>query len=116
MMTQPIQKFKNLSSETTPAGGNAYADTVGGKVALWMGTKFKHLVETVRADFRLRAAEAQLYRMSDRELADFGLARIDIPFAVRRTAMNETVEGETPRIAGGAGAIQAANQNLRRAA
>ena len=26
-MTQPIQMFENLTSETTPAGGNAYVKT-----------------------------------------------------------------------------------------
>ena len=28
----------------------------------------------MKADFKLRAAEAQLYRMSDRELSDLGLS------------------------------------------
>ena len=46
----------------------------------------------IKADFKLRAAEAQLLRMSDRELADLGLSRGDITFAVR-----EAAEGVTPQ-------------------
>ena len=36
---------------------------------LWLRRQCRRLVEAVRTDFRLRAAEAQLHRMSDRELA-----------------------------------------------
>ena len=140
MITQPIQKFENLTSETTPAGGNALANvgfshedrrliemnaryaraaTVADKVSdavLWVGAQFKRLVESVRADFRLRAAEAQLHRMTDRELADLGLSRTDIPFAIRAAATDAMVAGEAPLIAAASGARAAANQNLRQAA
>jgi uncharacterized protein YjiS (DUF1127 family) len=138
MMTQPIQTLQNLTSETTPAGGNALAkiglshehrrmiemDARYGRAAaiadalsnaiLWVGVQYKRLAEAVKADFRLRAAESQLFRMSDRELADLGLSRADIPFAVRRAA-DEAVTGETPVIAGAA-AGKPANQNLRHVA
>jgi uncharacterized protein YjiS (DUF1127 family) len=139
MMTQPIQTFKNLTSETTPAGGNASkigfshedrrevemdarharAAVVGGGISgavLWAWAQIKRVVAAVRADFQLRAAEAQLFRMTDRELADLGLCRADIPFAIRKAAASETATGETPLIAGATGAVAAANQNLRRAA
>ena len=59
----------------------------------------------------LRAAEAQLHRMTDRELSDLGLCRADISFAVR-----EAAEGIVPQIDGVTGLVVAANQNLRRAA
>jgi uncharacterized protein YjiS (DUF1127 family) len=108
MMTQPIQTFQNLTSETTPAGGNTNTKT---GFAAWIRAPFKRLVESVKADFRLRAAEAELFRMSDRELADVGLSRGDIPFAVRRGA--ETVAGDAPAIGRATAAAQAANENLR---
>lgn len=108
MMTQPIQTFENLTSETTPAGGNAITKT---GFTAWIGSPFKWLVESVKADFRLRAAEAELFRMSDRELADVGLARADIPFAVRHNVAE--VAGETPSIGRTTAAAQAANENLR---
>jgi len=140
MLTQPIQRFENLTSETTPAGGNALAKigfshedrrliemnaryaraaTVADQISdaiLWVQAQFKRLVDAVRTDFRLRAAETQLYRMTDRELADVGLSRTDIPFAIRATATDGTVAGEAPLIAAVSGAQVAANQNLRRAA
>ncbi len=96
MMTQPIQKFQSLTSETSPAGGNNN---------LW-----KRLVARIKAHMALRRAEAQLYRMSDRELADLGLCRSDIPFAIRE------VSGLAPVIDGVAGVAEVANQNLRHAA
>jgi uncharacterized protein YjiS (DUF1127 family) len=136
MMTQPIQNFENLTSET-PAGGNALsktgfshetrrlieadarytratviADEVTDAVS-WVRAQVKRLIARVRADFRLRTAEAQLFRMSDRELADLGLCRSDIPYAVREAAADEAAAGETPLIAA-ADATQPANQNLRR--
>jgi hypothetical protein len=140
MITQPIQRFENLTSETTPAGGNALAKigfshedrrliemnaryaraaTVADKVSdaiLWIGAQFKRFLDAARGDFRLRAAEAQLYRMTDRELADVGLSRADIPFAVRAGTADETVIGEVPLVAVAAGAGAAANQHLRHAA
>ena len=50
------------------------------------------LVGGIKADLKLRAAEAQLHRMSDRELSDLGLCRADITFAVR-----EAAEGVAPQ-------------------
>jgi uncharacterized protein YjiS (DUF1127 family) len=133
MMTQPIRTFKDLSSETAPAGGNVKVETsfedrrtfelrartaraqlvADGLVdaLLWVGRQWRRLVEGVKADIRLRAAESELYRMSDRELADLGLSRTDIPFAVR-----EAAHGIAPDVNGFDAALHAANQNLRRAA
>lgn len=139
-MTQPLQMFENLPSETTPAGGNALAkigfsahdrrliemdaryaraaliaDAVSNSV-VWLTAQYKRLVAAAKADFRLRAAEAQLFRMSDRDLADLGLCRADIPFAVREAAAQEAAAGETPLIATAGAASPAANQNLRHVA
>jgi uncharacterized protein YjiS (DUF1127 family) len=130
MMTQPIQTFRDLSSETADgtgygAYGFAHADRRRLErearyaraifmidAALWVGRLLKRAVAAVKADFRLRAAEAQLYRMSDRELSDLGLCRADIPFAVRETA----AEGVMPQFDVVAGHATPANQNVRRAA
>ena len=135
MMTQPIQMFENLTSETTPAGRKddvkagftladrhmielraryARAEFVAnalGDGLLWIGRTYGRLVAGIKADLKLRAAEAQLFRMSDRELADLGLARGDIQFAVR-----EAAEGLAPQIDGFTGNTVAVNQNLHRAA
>jgi uncharacterized protein YjiS (DUF1127 family) len=133
MMTQPIRTFQNMTSEATPAGGNtqftmsfedrqrlevraryARAELVADGLVdaiLWLRRQWRRVVEAVRTDFQLRAAEAQLHRMSDRELADLGLARSDIPFAVR-----QAVHGVIPQIEGYTEATAAANQNWRRAA
>lgn len=135
MMTQPIQKFENLTSETTPAGGNAltkigfsredrrlierqarYARAAFVADAfvdglLWAGRQVNRLTAAFKADFKLRTAEAQLYRMSDRELADLGLCRAEIPFAVR-----EHAEGVMPQYEAALAHATAANQNVRRAA
>jgi len=135
MMTQPIRTFENLTSETAPAGGNditkigftfddrrlielraryARAEMLAnsiGDLILWTRRQYNRLVGAVKADLKLRAAEAQLYRMTDRELADLGLCRADIAFAVR-----EAAEGVVPQIDGVTGHVTAANQNLRRAA
>jgi uncharacterized protein YjiS (DUF1127 family) len=135
MMTQPIRTFKDLTSETAPAGGNdftkhnlSYQDrrlleqnaryaraelmaNALGDTALWLGRQWRRLVAGIKADFKLRAAEAQLFRMSDRELADIGLCRGDITFAVREVAY-----GVSPEIEGAGASLSAANQNLRRAA
>lgn len=135
MMTQPIQMFESLTSETTPAGRNdmakvgfsvadrqmielraryARAEFVAnaiGDALLWLGRRWDRLVAGVKADFKLRAAEAQLLRMTDRELADLGLARGDIQFAVR-----EAAEGVAPRFDTVTASMVAANQNLHRAA
>ena len=135
MMTQPIQMFENLTSETSPAGGNdiakttlsfeerrilelraryARAEMVANGLAdalLWLGRQFNRFVAAIRTDFKLRAAEAQLFRMSDRELADIGLCRGDIHFAIREPA----AEGIAPEVAH-ARSAPAANENLRRVA
>jgi hypothetical protein len=135
MMTQPIRTFKDLTSETAPAGGNdltkqnlSYQDrrlleqnaryaraellaNALGDTVLWLGRQWHRLVAGIKADFKLRAAEAQLFRMSDRELADIGLCRGDITFAVR-----EVAHGVAPDIDGVGAQLTAANQNLRRAA
>jgi uncharacterized protein YjiS (DUF1127 family) len=134
MMTQPIQMFESLTSETTPAGRKeiAMAGTFEdrrllelraryaraefmanslGDALLWVGRQYNRLVAGIKADLKLRAAEAQLLRMTDRELADLGLARGDIQFAVR-----EAAEGVAPRFDTVTGGMIAANQNLHRAA
>ncbi len=133
MMTQPIRTFKDLTSETAPAGGNtkinlsfddrrllemraryARAELLAnglGDAILWVGRQWRRLVDGIKADFKLRAAEAQLLRMSDRDLADLGLSRSDIPFAVR-----EVAHGVSPELDGFREQPAPANQNLRRAA
>ena len=135
MMTQPIRTFEDLTSETAPAGGNdltkhnlSYQDrrlleqnaryaraellaNALGDAALWLGRQWRRLVAGIKADFKLRAAEAQLLRMSDRELADIGLYRGDIAFAIR-----EVPHGVAPDIGDTTDHGVAANQNLRRAA
>ena len=135
MMTQPIRTFKDLTSETAPAGGNAnskitvtlddrrlielraryaraewLANALGGAI-LWVGRQYDRAVGGIKADLKLRAAEAQLHRMSDRELSDLGLCRADITFAIR-----EAAEGVTPQFERAGQRVPAANQNLRRAA
>ncbi len=133
MMTQPIRTFKDLTSETAPAGGNtklnlsfddrrllemrarhARAELIADVLTdtiLWVGRQWRRLIDGIKADFKLRAAEAQLLRMSDRELADLGLSRSDIPFAVR-----EVAHGVSPEIGGVTEQPAPANQNWRRAA
>ena len=118
MMTQPIRTFEDLTSETAPAGGNditkhslsfddrrllemraryARAELMAnslGDVLLWLGRQYGRLIAGIKADFKLRAAEGQLFRMSDRELADIGLCRSDIPFAVREAAVGVSPQFE----------------------
>jgi hypothetical protein len=135
MMTQPIRTFKDLTSETAPAGGNAnskfgltiddrrlielrarfaraemLANGIGDAI-LWVGRQYDRLTAGIKADLKLRAAEAQLHRMTDRELSDLGLCRADINFAIR-----EAAEGVTPAFDQVAAPVTPANQNLRRAA
>ena len=131
MMTQPIQSFQKLTSET--AGGNADTGYAVGfahadqrrlerearfaravfliDAGLWAARLIKRAVAAMRTDFKVRAAEAQLYRMSDRELSDLGLTRADIPFAVREPAV-----GVMPQVDAFTGYATPANQNVRRAA
>jgi uncharacterized protein YjiS (DUF1127 family) len=135
MMTQPIRTFKDLTSETAPAGGNdiarfnltfddrrllelraryARAEAMAnglGDAILWLRRQFGRLTRGIKADLKLRAAESQLFRMTDRELADIGLCRSDIPFAVR-----EVPHGIGPQFDTVSEPVTAANQNLRRAA
>ena len=135
MMTQPIQVFENLTSETSPAGGNALtkmgfsfddrrlierearfarAAAVAEIVTdalVWTRRQVNRLVTGIKADVKLRKAEDQLFRMSDRELADLGLSRADIHLAVR-----ETIEGVMPQFDAVGGHVTPANQNVRRAA
>ena len=134
MMTQPIQMFESLTSETSPAGGNvtkttlsfeerrmlelraryARAQMLGDGLAdglVWLGRQVKRLIAAIKTDFKLRTAESQLFRMSDRELADIGLCRAEIPFAVRDTA-----QGVMPEIDHVTHSALPANQNLRRVA
>lgn len=135
MMTRPIHYFDSLTSETTPAGGNMFgkmefsaderrllearvryarAEMVANVLAdglVWLGKQWNRATAALKADLKLRAAEAQLFRMSDRELADLGLSRADIPFAVRQAA------GLTPAFDAATGTTVApANENLRHAA
>jgi uncharacterized protein YjiS (DUF1127 family) len=133
MMTQPIQKFQKLTSEVS-AGGNdltklgfsfddrrlierrahyARAALVADGLTdalLWVSRQAKRAWAAVKADYRLRAAEAQLFGMSDRELSDLGLSRAEIPFAVREAQ----VEGVMPVIdAAHAAEVATANRNER---
>ena len=133
MMTRPIDLFDSLTSETTPAGGNmtkmdfsfderrlleararyALAEMVANLLTdalVWVGKQYQSLLAAVKADLKLRTAEGQLFRMSDRELSDLGLCRADIPFAVREAA------GIVPAFDAATGTIAASNENLRRAA
>lgn len=133
MMTQPIRTLNNLSSETSPAGGNdiakfslsfeerrlldlraryARAELAAnalGDMILWLRRTFGRLTAGIRENHKLRAAETQLHRMTDRELADLGLCRADIAFAVRET------QGFRPQF-DVADPVTSANQEWRRAA
>jgi uncharacterized protein YjiS (DUF1127 family) len=78
---------------------------------LWIGAQFHRLGAWLKAGQRLRVAERQLMSMDDRMLADLGLTRGDVRFAVRRAA-----EGDAPQFDEVTGYVAPANQNLRRAA
>jgi Domain of unknown function (DUF1127) len=130
MMTQPIVIFKDLTSETARAGGNVaktgfshvdrarlelnaryarsqmIADLLTDAI-VWVAGQFQRSTAALKANFKLRAAEAQLYRMSDRELADLGLCRADIPYAVREAAS----EGVSPEFVTHTAPVVAANRN-----
>ena len=133
MMTQPIRTLNNLTSETSPAGGNdiskfslsfeerrllylraryARAEVLGnalGDMILWLRRTFGRLTAGIKENYKLRAAETQLNRMTDRELADLGLCRADIAFAVRET------KGFRPQF-DVADPVTSTNQDWRRAA
>jgi uncharacterized protein YjiS (DUF1127 family) len=131
MMTQPIAQFQVLSTESQPTTTKmvqpklalsfeerqtlemraryARAEmtaTVLVDGLLWVTAKIKAAIAWFKADMKLRAAEAQLFRMSDRELADLGLTRAEIPFAV-----NAAAEGLVPEIKTAAEPAVAANRN-----
>jgi uncharacterized protein YjiS (DUF1127 family) len=109
MMTQPIRTFKDLTSETAPAGGN---DLTKHNLSYQDRRLLEQSARYARAELLANAlGEAQLFRMSDRELADIGLCRGDITFAVR-----EVAHGVAPEIDGEMRPVSAANQNMRRAA
>ncbi|MBV8392262.1 MAG: DUF1127 domain-containing protein [Alphaproteobacteria bacterium] len=79
---------------------------------LWAHGLITKAAAGLKANFRLRAAEAQLFRMSDRELADLGLCRSEIPFAVREAAAAEQAAvGETPLFKSEEAPYVPANQN-----
>jgi uncharacterized protein YjiS (DUF1127 family) len=131
MMTQPIRMFETLASESTTgkfvapklalsyeehrrleararyARAEAVSEAIV-NVGFWIAGKFKALAAAWKADMALRASEDQLRRMSDRELADLGLNRSEIEFAVRDFA-----EGVVPSIEAPTTLAAAANQNLR---
>ena len=115
MITRQYYLMDSLTSESTTAGGNAVEQNVSnnerhllemrarrarasqvggllGNAVAWLTSRFNRLVAAIKEDIKLRTAEAQLYRMSDRELSDLGLCRADIPFAVR----DVKVEGVMP--------------------
>lgn len=54
-----------------------------GKALQQEAVRHQSLLERFRAWRALRAAETELYAFSDRDLADIGLRRQDIPAAVR---------------------------------
>lgn len=119
MMTQPIHALtkRSFTSEDVRLFERrarylraAMLACVLTDAVLWVRRQVRRFTAVVKADFKLRAAEAQLHRMSDRELADFGLCRANISFAVREAV------GETPQFDAATGEVIAANQNLRRAA
>ena len=134
MMTQPIRTLETLTSEQVAAkfaqpklalsfdehrrieARARYARAEAVSVAIvdagfWLASKAKALIAWIRLDMQLRATEDQLRRMTDRELADLGLTRSDIEFAVRSYA-----EGVAPTIEAPSQSVAAANQNLRNAA
>jgi uncharacterized protein YjiS (DUF1127 family) len=136
MMTQPIEKFQKLTTEVS-AGGNdltklgfsfddrrlierraryARAAVVADSLTeamLWLGRQARRVVDAIKADYKLRAAEAQLLRMSDRELADLGLSRAEIPFAVREAQVEGVVPTFDVAQAAHEAAVSAANRNER---
>ena len=134
MMTQPIRTFETLASEPTTgtfaapklalsfderrrleararyARAEAFSEAIV-NAGFWLVGRVKALVAAYKADMATRASEDQLRRMSDRELADIGLSRSDIEYAVRAHA-----EGVAPAIVSPSLTAAAANHNLRNAA
>ena len=122
MMTQPIQTFEESDQRNCAGGGKRLprsalsyedrrllelraryaraelmADILDRRRPVARPADAARLVAGIKADFKLRAAEAQLFRMSDRELADIGLCRADIPFAVREAARGVAPEIDARR-------------------
>ena len=92
----------------------ARAEMLAGHIVdgiLWIRDQFRRLGARFKAGQELRYAERQLMTMDDRGLADLGLTRGDVPFAVRRAA-----EGNAPQFDEVTGYTAPANQNLRHAA
>jgi len=135
MKSDAIQSFENLTSEIGAMeqakafklgltfedrqrlemrARTARAEMLAGHIVdgiLWVRDQFRRLSARFKADQRLRYAERQLMSMDDRGLADLGLTRGDVPFAVRRAA-----EGNAPQFDEVTGYTAPANQNLRHAA
>jgi len=133
MMSQPIRIFESLTSEPVAtdvaapklvfsfeerarleararyARAEMVSETAVDAI-LWIGRQVKAVIAKIKAHGQMRAAEDHLRRMSDRELADLGLTRSEIEYAVRTQA-----SGVAPKIGAPATAV-AANQNLRHAA
>jgi len=135
MKSEAIRAFENLTSEIGAMeqakafksgltfedrhrlemrARTARAEMIAGHIVdgiLWVRAQFHRLGAWLEADRRLRYAERQLMSMDDRGLADLGLTRGDVPFAVRRAA-----EGNAPQFDEVTGYVAPANQNLRHAA
>ena len=69
------------------------------------------LIRMIQAFRDYQRNVSELSQLSDRELADIGLCRGDISFAIR-----EVAHGVPPEINGEMRPVSAANQNMRRAA
>jgi hypothetical protein len=135
MKSEAIRAFENLTSEIETMeqakafkmgmtyedrhrleldARTARAEMLAGHIVdgiLWVRAQFHRLGDWFAAGQRLRIAERQLMSMDDRMLADLGLTRGDVPFAVRRAA-----EGDAPQFDEVTGYVAPANQNLRHAA
>jgi uncharacterized protein YjiS (DUF1127 family) len=135
MKSDAIQAFENLTSEIEVMeqakafklgltyedrqrlemhARTARAEMLAGHIVdgiLWIRDQFRRLGARFKAGQELRYAERQLMTMDDRGLADLGLTRGDVPFAVRRAA-----EGNAPQFDEVTGYTAPANQNLRHAA
>lgn len=135
MKSEAIRAFENLTSEIGTmeqakafkmglshedrqrlemSARTARAEMLAGHIVdgiLWVRAQFRRLGAWFEADRQLRLAERQLMLMDDRGLADLGLSRGDVPFAVRRAA-----EGNAPQFDAVTGYVAPANQNLRHAA
>jgi uncharacterized protein YjiS (DUF1127 family) len=101
---------QRLEMRARTARAEMISDHIVGGI-LWVRAQFHRLGAWFKAGQRLRVAERQLMAMDDRMLADLGLSRGDVPFAVRRAA-----EGDAPQFDEVTGYVAPANQNLRRAA